>query len=267
MNNVIKIGTTVKKVAFVDGNRAINENNVGKHVMSLKEFGRNLVPFLYVDAVEVSDRRLFDAVTDEEIKQEHYGEYIVMIDGQHRFKAALRLADSDESNGFTLDCLKWEKVELNGKSFEDILIEVNTRTQPWKGSDYINGCILHEPDNEVFRFAKELTDLGISAKTVNKYLFFDERMSWSNVMSDSSKMKEANLDRAKKIWDIVKKFPERIRKRSTIIDYVMDNGGKAHWEVELEKIKALTDRQRKSFESTHVSKLKEKLEAMLSSKN
>ena len=37
-----------KKIAFVDGNRAINENNVEKHVESLKEFGKNLVPLLYL---------------------------------------------------------------------------------------------------------------------------------------------------------------------------------------------------------------------------
>ena len=89
-------------------------------------------------------------------------------------------------------------------------------------------------------------------------------MSWAAVMSDSSKLKDADLVRAKEIWDVVKKFPERIRKRSTIIDYVKDTGGKSYWQVELDKIKALTDRQRKSFESTPVSKLKEKLEKMLS---
>ena len=252
-----------KKIAFVDGNRAINENNVEKHVESLKEFGKNLVPLLYVDAAEVGNRKIFDAITDEEVKPEQYGDYDVVLDGQHRYKAALKLADSDEADGFTLDNLKWEKVDLNGKSFEDILIEVNTRTQPWKGADYINGCILHEPNNEVFRFAKELTDLGVSAKTVNKYLFFDDRMSWATVMSDSAKMKEADLARAKEIWGEVKKFPERIRKRSTIIDYVKDTGGKAYWQKELEKIKALTDRQRKSFESTPVAKLSEKLAKML----
>ncbi len=253
-----------KKIAFVDGNRAINESNVEKHVESLKEFGKNLVPLLYVDATEVGNRKIYDAITDEEVKPEQYGDYDVVLDGQHRYKAGLRLADSDEADGFTLDNLKWEKVDLNGKSFEDILIEVNTRTQPWKGADYINGCILHEPDNEVFRFAKELTDLGISAKTVNKYLFFDDKMSWAAVMSDSSKMKEADLVRAKEIWGVVKKFPERIRKRSTIIDYIKENGGKSYWQVELEKIKALTERQKKSFESTPVNKLREKLDKMLS---
>ena len=38
LKNEVKIGTEVKKVAFVDGNRAINENNVKKHVASLEKF-------------------------------------------------------------------------------------------------------------------------------------------------------------------------------------------------------------------------------------
>ena len=136
-----------KKIAFVDGNRAINENNVEKHVESLKEFGKNLVPLLYVDATEVGNRKIYDAITDEEVKQEQYGDYDVVLNGQHRYKAALKLVDSDEADGFTL---------------------------------------------------------------------------------------------------------------------LKDTGGKSYWRAELEKIKSLTDRQRKSFESTPVSKLKEKLEKMLS---
>ena len=53
IKNEIKIGNEVKKVAFVDGNRAINENNVKKHMTSLEKFGRNLVRLLYVDANDV----------------------------------------------------------------------------------------------------------------------------------------------------------------------------------------------------------------------
>lgn len=253
-----------KKIAFIDGNRAINQNNVAKHVESLKEFGRNLIPLLYVDATEINDRNLYDAVTNVQVPREEYANYIVVLDGQHRYMAAWELAHSDEAEGFTLDSLKWEKVELNGKSFEDILIEVNTRTQPWKGSDYINGCILHDPNNEVLRFAKELTDLGISAKTVNKYLFFDDRMSWASVMSDSSKMKDADLVRAKAIWEVVLKFPQRIRTRSIIIDYIKDKGGVNYWKQELEKVKKLTSRQRSSLENVKVVELKKKFESMVS---
>lgn len=264
MKKEIQLGAEMKKVAFVDGNRAINPNNVAKHVESLKEFGKNLVPLLYVDALEIKDRNLYDAITNEQVRQEDYASYIVVLDGQHRFAAAWELANGDEADGFTLDALKWEKVELNGRSFEDILIEVNTRTQPWKGADYINGCILHDPNNEVLRFAKELTDKGISAKTVNKYLFFNDRMSWAAVMSDSSKMKEANLDRAKAIWDEVIKFPHKIRTRSVIIDYIIDKGGANHWQEELDKVKKLTSRQRNSLETVKVAELKMKFESMIS---
>ena len=264
MNNDIRLGAEVKKVAFVDGNRAINPNNVAKHVESLKEFGKNLVPLLYVDALEIKDRNLYDAVSSKQVPQEEYANYIVVLDGQHRYMAAWELANSDQAEGFTMDALKWEKVELNGRSFEDILIEVNTRTQPWKGADYINGCILHDPNNDVLRFAKELTDKGISAKTVNKYLFFNDRMSWAAVMSDSSKMKEANLERAKAIWNEVAKFPHKIRTRSVIIDYIIDKGGANHWQEELDKVKRLTSRHRSSFESIKVAELKKKFENMIS---
>ena len=263
MYNNIRINNEMKKVAFVDGNRAINPNNVTKHVESLKEFGKNLVPLLYVDALEIQDRNLYDAVSGKQVPHEEYANYIVVLDGQHRYMAACELANSDQAEGFTLDALKWEKVELNGKSFEDILIEVNTRTQPWKGSDYINGCILHDPNNEVLRFAKELTDKGVSAKTVNKYLFFDDRMSWAAVMADGSKMKEANLGRAKAIWDEVTKFPQKMRTRSIVIDFIIDKGGTNHWQEELDKIKKLTSRQRNSLESIKVSELKKEFESML----
>ena len=65
MSNSIKMGTEVKKVAFVDGNRAINENNIKKHVVSLEKFGRNLVRLLYVDAKDVEGYAIHDAATDE----------------------------------------------------------------------------------------------------------------------------------------------------------------------------------------------------------
>ena len=253
-----------KKVAFVDGNRAINSNNVAKHIESLKEFGKNLVPLLYVDAIEIQDRNLYDAVSGRQVLHEEYTNYIVVLDGQHRYMAAWELANSEQAEGFTMDALKWEKVELNSKSFEDVLIEVNTRTQPWKGADYINGCILHNPNNEVFRFAKDLTDKGISAKTVNKYLFFNDRMSWAAVMSDSSKTKDADLERAKIIWNEVAKFPQRISTRSIIIDFIIEKGGANHWKEELEKVKRLTPRQKSSLENTKVSELKKKFESMIS---
>ena len=95
-------------------------------------------------------------------------------------------------------------------------------------------------------------------------MFFNDRMSWAAVMSDSSKMKEANLERAKAIWNEVAKFPHKIRTRSVIIDYIIDKGGANHWQEELDKVKRLTARQRTSLESIKVVELKKKFENMIS---
>lgn len=246
IKNEVKIGTEVKKVAFVDGNRAINENNVKKHAASLEKFGRNLVRLLYVDANDVEGYDIHDADTDEIVEKENYGDYIVILDGQHRFKAAMRLA-ADENKDFSLDSLRWDKVELDGHSFQDVLIEVNTRTQPWKGSDYISGCVLNNPQNEIALFAKEVTSKGASAKTVNKYIFFEDKFSWANAMKDEEVLNKADLQRAKEIWKVVITFPESIVKKSLIIDRIKEKGGKGYWKQELDKVVKLTDEQKKTL--------------------
>ena len=251
-----------KNIAFVDGNRAINKNNVKKHVESFKKFGKNLVPMLYVEATEVEGHTLYDAETGEVVAPEDYKDYWVILDGQHRYKAAVELAASEAANGFTLDALKWEKVEMkDGLEFEDYLIEVNTRTQPWKGADYICGCVLHNPENEAVKFAKELINEGVSGKTVAKYLFFKE-IKWSDAMKDAELLAKADVDRAKTIWDVVKKFPFLMRKSPIIIDLIISNG---NWQEDLRKIDALTEEQKVSFETLKQGQLKDKLDQLLAS--
>lgn len=251
-----------KKIAFVDGNRSINNNNVKKHVESLKKFGKNLVPMLYVEATEVEGHTLYDAETCEVVTPESYSEYWVVLDGQHRYKAAVELAASKDANGFTLDALKWQKVEMKeGLTFDDYLIEVNTRTQPWKGADYICGCVLQHPENEAVQFAQELIKEGVSGKTVAKYLFFKE-IKWSDAVKDASLLAKADVDRAKTIWDVVKKFPYLMRKSPIIIDLIISNG---NWQEDLRKIDALTEEQKVSFETLKQGQLKDKLDQLLAS--
>lgn len=251
-----------KNIAFVDGNRAINKNNVKKHVESFKKFGKNLVPLLYVEATEVEGHTLYDAETGEVVAPEDYKDYWVILDGQHRYKAAVELAASEDANGFTLDALKWEKVEMkDGLEFEDYLIEVNTRTQPWKGADYICGCVLQHPENEAVQFAQELINEGVSGKTVAKYLFFRE-IKWSDAMKDASLLAKADVDRAKTIWEVVKKFPLIMKKSPIIIDLIISNG---NWQEDLRKIDALTEEQKVSFETLKQGQLKDKLDQLLAS--
>lgn len=221
-------------VAFLEGNRNINPNNVKKMKDSLKEFGKNLMPMVYVkaDDARLNGRKLKDAIDNTDVAEGDRASYIVVLDGQHRFTAAVKM----EEEGFDTSKLVWEELKLDeNKTIEEALIEINSVGQMWKGTDYISGLALRQPENEIVQFAKELSDFGVKAKTINKYLLFEDKFSWAKPDKDVIK-KKADLDRAKKIWDVVKHFPDNVNKESIIIDYIMKAGGIKHWEDELNAV-------------------------------
>ena len=271
IKNEIKIGNEVKKVAFVAENRNIDKNNVKKKIASLKKFGRNIVPLLYVDAVDVANSNLVDAITKDPIEPKDYSEYIAALDGQHRYIAATELASSDDANGFTIDNLIWSKIEIpEGMTFADVLVEVNNVTSKWKGTDYISGCVLLNPD-EISLFANQLNKDGVSAKTVNKYLFFSEKAQWARIMTaktDEDREKyyaNADLDRAKEIWAVVETFPENVQTSSVIIDYIKDNGGAIYWKQELNKVAKVSKKQKEELKGLKNKKLTEKFAEIMKS--
>lgn len=224
-------------VAFLEGNRDIIPSNVKKMEESLKEFGKNLMPMVYVkaDDARLNGRKLKDAIDNTDVAEGDRASYIVVLDGQHRFKAAVNMAAEEEEGGFDTSKLVWEELKLEGnKTIEDALIEINSIGQMWKGKDYIGGLALRQPENEIVQFAKELTDFGVSAKTINKYFFLDEKFKWSK--PDKDALEKVDLARAKKIWDVVKQFPDKVNKEPIIIDYIMKAGGTKHWEDELKNV-------------------------------
>jgi hypothetical protein len=271
IKNEIKIDNKVKKVAFVAENRNIDKNNVKKKIASLKKFGRNIVPLLYVDAVDVANSNLVDAITKDPIEQKDYKKYIAALDGQHRYIAATELASSEDANGFTIDNLIWSKIEIpQGMTFADVLVEVNNVTSKWKGTDYISGCVLLNPD-EISLFANQLNKDGVSAKTVNKYLFFSEKAQWARIMTaktDEDREKyyaNADLERAKEIWAVVETFPENVKTSSVIIDYIKDNGGAIYWKQELNKVAKVSKKQKEELKGLKNKKLTEKFAEIMKS--
>lgn len=221
-------------VAFLEGNRNINSNNVKKMEVSLKEFGKNLMPMVYIkaDDARLNGRKLKDAIDGTTVEEGNRANYIVVLDGQHRFTAAVKM----EKEGFDTSGLLWEELKLDeNKTIEEALIEINSVGQMWKGTDYISGLALRQPENEIVQFAKELSDFGVKAKTINKYLLFEDKFSWAKPDEDVIN-KKADLDRAKKIWAVVKQFPDKVNKESIIIDYIMKAGGVKHWEDELKNV-------------------------------
>ena len=246
------------KVSFIEGNRVVNDNNVKKHMQSLKKFGRNLVPMLYVNSDEVSeDLTLTDAQTGQ-VVTDRTG-YRVLLDGQHRYTAALRLAEAEDKGNFAgLEAMQMEHCDLNGLTFSDVLAEINSCSLTWKGSDFIAKAYLEHGENEVVAFAKELADYGLSSKTINKLLFWSEKHNWRKY--DEKKTNKAQMERAKKIWDVILTFPHKFAKTSVWIDYLIVNG---RWDADLEKMEKLTDEQKDTLTKGTVGSIRTAFEKLM----
>lgn len=222
------------EVAFLEGNRKLNPNNVKAQMESLKKFGTNFNALTYIKGDAAKGKNIVDVETGEEVPKEKRSSYIVVLDGQHRYKAALELSKSKQ---FDLSNLKWtEAVIPEGSTIEDVLIEINTVGQKWKGTDYITGYNLRNPDEPVGTFARELANYGLSGKTINKYLFFCDKFNWGK--EDNLVTDKANLERAKDIWEVVSTFPDKVKKQSYIIDKIISEGS---WRETLNRVRDITD--------------------------
>lgn len=237
----IKVNETEFGVAFFEANRSINPNNVKNHKKSLKECG-NLTPltFIKANAEQMKGKKIVDATDGSEVTENQLSNYIVVVDGQHRYKAAREL---EKEGNFDMDALTWSEVKVpEGKIVEDVLVEINSVGQKWKGNDYVAGYALRHNGDEIVSFAKELANEGVPSKTINKYLFFKEKFCWAN--PDEDELKKANLDRAKQIWGEVKTFPKNVKIKSYIIDDIIAEGD---WNTTLDKVKGITDEDKEEL--------------------
>ena len=65
------------------------------------------------------------------------------------------------------------------------------------------------------------------------------------------------MESSKSIWKVVETFPDKIKKRSVIIDYIIEAGGRNHWEEELKRIKSISDKDKNSLSDEKVKDLPE----------
>ena len=83
-------------VCFIQGNRQVSNKNVKSKTTSIKEYGI-LVPLMYVKGTKaVEDGCSLMTSKGDAITSEEADKYIVIVDGQHRYTAAIENGVSDE---------------------------------------------------------------------------------------------------------------------------------------------------------------------------
>ena len=161
-----------KKVALLKGNRDIKSNNVKNLQTSFRKYG-NLQPAMICDATKADDEGLevVDFATGETITGEALNEYVVILDGQHRYQAY-----SDLTSGKVTDD-KGEKVIYN-KDFPvyyplnqeapifSMIAEMNKVVAAWKGEDYVKCAVsvVSKPGRMVEEL-HNLSEMGITKLT------------------------------------------------------------------------------------------------------
>ena len=188
-------------VAFVAGNRSINEKNIKSKKGSFDEFKCNLVPLLYVSGEKaVKDGcTIVDSSTGKDIEKAKADSYIVVLDGQHRFTAAMECELSHDRIYLFED--------YSGADTKKLLATSNVDSFPWNASDFIGGAVLFNPENEMAKFAKELTDLDYPSSTISHILCFKggkiTKRQYAKIMQgESVSIDECDIDASKSCGNV-----------------------------------------------------------------
>ena len=160
--------------------------------------------------------------------------YLVLIDGQHRYEAHLRLVEESEdySRDFT-----FQFVQLaDGVSILDVLKAVNDPGHTWTLSDYTHSAWELNKENPMLSFISELVSDGISYSSAAKWATLNRRLTHSMVKEavnsegaiDPLFTNIKYLSSGRKLFASAKKaLGKAIVKPRALVDWVIDILGDA----------------------------------------
>lgn len=213
-----------KKVAFILGNRPTSKKNLKQKEDSLKEFEMNLTPLVYINGEEVlrtgdGQVHLANPTTGEQIKDEDASNYVVIIDGQHRYEAANSL-NLDHNNIILMK-------DYSGIGAQNLITRINNETCPWIASEWAFGAHMFYPDNEVATFASRLAKEGFKSTTIGLILYFRKgvlgKKAFSDIMNGGNAEEGYNIERADAFLAVARdKFEDKFIMKRYLIDVVSD---------------------------------------------
>lgn len=219
-----------KKIAFIDGNRIPKDKNILNKRKSLSEHGQ-LVPAIIMDASVVNGAglELVDAVTLKPISNEELENYVVILDGQHRFIAWCKNEEEGVKNKGDFFLM----YPLNSDPTpQEVLSEANIATDMWSGGDYGRGALLMNvgEDLPLLVAINELTALGSPLSTACKWFTFKDGGITKELLAkamtgniDKKLKNTANLERGKRLLEAAKKaFSIAFLFKRYLIDFLVE---------------------------------------------
>lgn len=221
------------KIARLENNRVLDDKAVKAKMKSLKDKGQ-LQTAIVLPAQRAKDEHLqvIDFESKERVKDEDIPNYLVLPEGNHRYKAHLNLLAENHENEGKKDFKKYEghfyvMLPLSDTlNIAEMMAEMNICTKVWKGTDYIRGAIMSHPEKvtEVLRYMAELEQKKFSLPAISIYVTDSEKVNKSllqkfmngevsDTLQDSEEHQEL-IDRSKKVLEAAKEFGDILGTRS-----------------------------------------------------
>ena len=165
-----------KLIARLEANRDLNTKAVNDKKKSLLSKGQ-LVPAVMVEASDAvkAGLKVVEFATGVEIKPEEIANYVVLLDGNHRYEAHRKLLESKKDE-YKKDYYLMYTLQPE-VAIAESLAEINISTTPWKGADYVKGVLLmlNEEDTlPVLDAVGQLASKGYSLDAASKWILMEQ---------------------------------------------------------------------------------------------
>lgn len=217
-----------KKIARLSGNRDLNEKIVKAKMKSFEECGQ-LMPAIVVDATDAITQELevIDFVTGNVIEKEEAMNYLVLVEGNHRYAAYCELLAKDEKYTGEFYVMYALNVEV---AIVKMLSEINIATNPWKGRDFVKGAKMSNLHEELplLDAMNDLTKEKYSLTAASKWLTFTPKVN-KHVMDNAingtilDELKNTSgLERGKRLLEAAKeRFMAKDIKARNLINWII----------------------------------------------
>lgn len=218
-----------KKVARLAGNRDLNPKVVRKKKESLKQFGQ-LSPAIIIDGKKAIEEGLeiIDFETGKVVSKTDADQYIVLIEGNHRYKAHRELLEANQKSDGKQEYSKEFSViyPLNDElPIMKMLAEINICTSKWNTRDIVKGAtVINNDCPKLLREIHKLMEQGYSLNAASLWLTFNNKVD-TKVMDAAMQEKyldplknEAGLERGLNILKVAKvTFGDKLCKNRTTL--------------------------------------------------
>lgn len=250
-----------KKLALIKGNRDINQTNLKKKMISIKNNGL-LVPIIIIpgEALKNEGCTIIDIETKEVVPVELMSNYVAVVEGQHRLIASYLI--NAEAGKEVIDPDLMYALPSNIPNALKLMETINSESIAWDGKDCIVSAYNMYQDNDLLAFSyrlsnlmrsdgdKDKTTISYPLSTISLYCCFNDKLNKQVLIRSKDEgekiLPSSDIVRAQKIIERASKtFNNKYLSKRYFIQWFIDESTKRGGNID--EVLSLLDKVTQSF--------------------